>query len=107
MTTQYFIDETKAKGYVVVAVACPASALAAARRTVDALVLPGQRTIHRKNESPRRRTHIAGAVCGLTQSGVSAVVLDAGRGPEPEIARRERALRGIVALATAGGTPRT
>lgn len=104
MTTHYFVDETKAKGYVIVAVACPASALGAARSTIDALVLPGQRTIHMKNESARRRAHIASAVCGLTDVGVSAVVLDAGRGPESEIVRRERALRAMVTLATAGST---
>lgn len=96
MGTHYFIDETKAKGYVVVAVACPDATLAAARRTIGKLILPGQRSIHMKRESARRRRQIADTVCTLREVGVTAVVLDAGRGPEPEIARRERTLCAVV-----------
>ena len=66
------------------------------RRTVGGLVLPGQRSIHMKNEHPRRRRHIAEAIVSLPQVGVSAVVIDAGRGREPEHARGARALRAIV-----------
>lgn len=96
MGMHYFIDETKAKGYVVVVAMCPDASLPTARRTVGKLVLPGQRSIHMKQESPRRRRMISDAVCGLTQIGVTASVLDAGRGPEPEHQRRDRALRTVV-----------
>lgn len=103
MGTHFFIDETKAKSYVVVAAVCPSDSISAARRTVGGLVLPGQRSIHMKNENPRRRRQIADAIIGLQQFGVSAVVLDAGRGPEPEHARRARALRAIVERAAIEG----
>lgn len=99
MGTQFFVDETKAKSYLVVAAVCPDSALAPARRVIGRLVLAGQRSIHMKQESVRRRGQIADAICALTAIGLEAVVLDAGRGPEPEIARRERVLRALVARA--------
>lgn len=97
--THVFIDETKAKGYLVVAAMCPDTSLQAARRTIGRLVLPGQRSIHMKREGARRRSTIADAVAGVSDIGVTAVVLDAGRGPEPEHVRRERALREVVGLA--------
>jgi hypothetical protein len=99
MGSHYFIDETKAKGYVVVAVSCPDASLGAAREAIERLVLPGQRSVHMKHESPRRRSKIADAIAGLRDVGVSAIVLDAGRGPEPEHVRRDRALREIVVRA--------
>ncbi|GAA1742680.1 hypothetical protein [Aeromicrobium alkaliterrae] len=102
MSTHYFIDETKAKGYVVVIASCPSESLAAMRRVVSRLVLPGQRSIHMKNESPRRRRQIAGAFVGLSERGIQATVLDAGRGPESERLRRARALRAVVALTAEG-----
>ncbi|MCL2613806.1 MAG: hypothetical protein FWD95_11335 [Nocardioidaceae bacterium] len=99
MGMQLFIDETKAKGYVVVAAVCPDASLAVARREIGKLVLPGQRSIHMKHESARRRGHIADAICRLSAVGVHVIVLDAGRGPEPEVVRRARALRTIVSRA--------
>lgn len=96
MGTRIFIDETKAKSYVVVAAVCPEASLVKARHTIGGLVLPGQRSIHMKHESPRRRSQIASAIADLGGSGVSVVVLDAGRGPEPEYERRDRALRAVV-----------
>ncbi|WP_343991771.1 hypothetical protein [Nocardioides dubius] len=102
MGTHIFIDETKAKGYVVVAVLCPDTSLSLARRAIGGLVLPGQRSIHMKQEGPRRRQAIADVVTGLVPSGVHAVVLDAGRGPSPERVRRKRALEAIVELAAHG-----
>lgn len=96
MGTHFFIDETKAKGYVVVAVACPDSSLATARRTLGKLILRGQRSIHMKHESARRRRQIADAVAGLTSVGINAVVVDAGSGPDAEYVRRDRALRAVV-----------
>ncbi|WP_286929748.1 MULTISPECIES: hypothetical protein [Aeromicrobium] len=103
MGTQFFVDETKAKGYVVVPVACPDAALSVSRRAFAKLVLPGQRALHMKNESARRRSQIAGAVCDLRHVGVRAWVLDAGRGPESELSRRERALRALVVRAAPEG----
>ncbi len=105
MGIRFLIDETKAKRYVVVAVACPDAALREARRTVQRLVLPGQRSIHMKLEAGRRRRVIADAVGGLSSAGVvaTAVVVEGG-GHEHEL--RARALGEIVRIAaqTGGGS---
>lgn len=50
-----------------------------------------------KHESLRRRRHVGDRIARLWAVGVSAVVLDAGTGPEPEHVRRDRALRVLVA----------
>jgi hypothetical protein len=104
MGVRIFVDETKAKGYLVVAVLCPDESVALARRTIGRLVLPGQRSVHMKHERDRRRRQIANAVVGLRACGIRAVVLDAGRGPEPEYVRRERALRVLVEIAAGVGS---
>lgn len=84
---------------MVVAVACPDKSLAPTRRVMGRLVLPGQRSIHMKHESARRRNRIAETVNGLHHLGLRAIILDAGRGPEPERIRRDRALQALVNLA--------
>jgi hypothetical protein len=104
--SHFSIDETKAKGYVVVAVVCPDTSLSTARRTVSRLVLRGQRSVHMKNESPRRRRQIASAISDLRSVDVRAIVIDAGRGPEPEHVRRDRALRAIVERAARDPAPK-
>lgn len=91
--TRYVIDETKAKGYVVVAVACRDESVGELRKAVGRLVLPRQRSLHMKSESERRRKVIAEAVASLPV-GVWVVDASGGVGKEPE--RRARALRVIV-----------
>ena len=76
MGAHYLIDETKAKSYVVVAVACPDSALATARRTLGRLVLPGQRSIHMKHESARRSRALHTVVQLALPEPSAALVLD-------------------------------
>ncbi|WP_300681335.1 hypothetical protein [Nocardioides sp.] len=102
--SHFFIDETKAESYVVVAALVPDASLNPARRTVTRMVLPGQRSIHMKHENARRREQIARAMCELTELGVQATIFDAGRGPAPEVVRRERALRALVGRASAEPT---
>lgn len=97
MSAHHYVDETKARGYVVVAARCPDETMREVRRAVGRLALPGQRSVHMKHESPRRRRQVADRIARLHASGVSAVVLDAGKGPEPEHVRRDRALRTLVA----------
>ncbi len=102
MGIRFLIDETKAKGYVVVVVACPDDALREARRTLQRLVLPGQRSIHMKLEANRRRRVIADAVGGLSSVGVTATaVVIRGGGHEHEL--RKQALREVVSLAVEAG----
>lgn len=97
MSAHHYIDETKAKGYVVVAARCPDRTMREVHRVVGRMALPGQRSVHMKHESPRRRRQVADSIALLRGVGVSAVVMDAGTGPEPEHVRRDRALRALVA----------
>lgn len=102
MGVRFLIDESKARTYVMVAVACPEEALSQARRTIKRLVLPGQRSIHMKSEADRRRRQITSAICGLSTSGITAtaVVVTSG-GHEHEL--RKQALREIVRIAASSG----
>lgn len=93
MGMRYLIDETKAKGYVLVAVACPDSRVREIRATVSALVMPGQRSLHMKSEGMARRKKIADAIALLT---VDVWVLDASGGSGKEHERRARALNSLL-----------
>ncbi len=102
--TRFFVDETKAKGYVVVAVACPEESIAGVRREVGRLILPGQRAVHMNNEGARRRRRIADAVARLSRHGVtSSVIAVAGPGSEHE--RRDLALSVVVDVAARAPGP--
>lgn len=71
-----FVDESKAGAYLLVAACVEASTIATARHRLDALLLPGQKRIHMKNERKERRDLIAKSV---TSMGQQCCVLDAGR----------------------------
>jgi len=92
------VDETKAKGYVVVVVACPDEALAVARKEIRRLILPGQRSVHMKQEGDRRRRQIIDVVVGLADQDVSATIVRVDGGGREGLLR-ERALREVVAIA--------
>jgi hypothetical protein len=101
-TTYFFIDESKAKGYVLVAVAVPAGAIPIATRVLRSLVLPGQRSIHMHNERDSRRRAVLDAIAVLADHGVSATVFDASGGVGTQLARHQRCLDGVVSLAAMG-----
>ncbi len=88
-----FADETKHRGYLIVAVVVPPEELASARRAVRALVLPGQRRLHMKDESDPRRRAIAAAIVA---SGVRATVYDAGLRHRNERERRAACLYALI-----------
>ncbi|RII90725.1 hypothetical protein [Clavibacter californiensis] len=60
-----FVDESKAKGYTMVAVVVTAADVADRRREMRALVLRGQRRIHLTSESDSRRRTILSTLTGL------------------------------------------
>ena len=93
MGMRYLIDETKAKGYVVVAVACPDDRVRELRTTVGSLVMSGQRSLHMKTESAARRKVIADVVASLC---LDAWVVDASSGAGKEHERRARALTSLL-----------
>jgi hypothetical protein len=101
-TTYFFIDESKAKGYVLVAVAVPAAALPVANRVLRTLVLPGQRSVHMHNERDSRRRAILDAISVLTDHEVLATVFDASDGVGTQLERRQRCLESIVDVAAMG-----
>ena len=60
-----FVDETKAKGYVLVAGALIPADVTGIRRTVRGLIAPGQNRIHMKSEKKPRQHQILAALNGL------------------------------------------
>jgi hypothetical protein len=92
MNAHVFVDETKERGLLVAAAAVPPAELAAARRTIRDLILPGQRRIHFHKERDDRRRQIIGAIATLT---THAVIFDA-RGHRTAKAARDACLVEIV-----------
>jgi hypothetical protein len=84
MTTQIFVDETKERGYVVVAATVQSSQVADCRKAIGGLILPGQRRVHLNRESNARRGKIMSTITTL---GIRANVYDAGRHPDAKRAR--------------------
>jgi len=89
-----FVDETKARDYLLVAGVVMRADLAAVRRIMRGLVLPGQRRLHMAKERDQRRRKIVEAIVA---SGVTARIYDGGRGRRSELAAREACLRAVVA----------
>lgn len=94
MGMRYLIDETKAKGYTVVAVACSDARVRELRATISTLVMPGQRSLHMKTEGMARRRAIADVVGSLS---LDVWIIDASRGAGKEHERRARALTRLLA----------
>jgi hypothetical protein len=95
VTARLYIDETKARGYVIVAAVATEESLHAIRQQLRGLVLPGQAALHMKGERDSRRHAIADAIAGMVGLGLTATVYDAGRmGSERD--RRARCIEAIV-----------
>ncbi|WP_315106415.1 hypothetical protein [uncultured Microbacterium sp.] len=60
-----YVDESKARGYYVVATASAISDVRASERALRDLLKPGQRRLHFKNESDSRRRQILYRMCAL------------------------------------------
>jgi len=88
-----FVDETKRRGYLLVAGVVLPEDLDVVRRVLRGLVLPGQRRLHMKDESDSRKRSIATAI---SVSDVQATIYDAGRRYRNERERRAACLRAIV-----------
>ena len=89
-----FVDESKAKGYTMVAVSVAAHDAPALRQQMRALVLPGQRRIHFTNESDSRRRAV---LSRLRDLGVRAHIVHSD--DRSELAARLSCLDAIVDLA--------
>jgi len=98
VSSYIFVDETKRRGYLLVASAVVPGDLDSTRRMLRGLVLPGQRRLHMKDESDSRERSIATAVA---VSGVTATIYDAGRRHQNERERRAACLTALVVDAAA------
>jgi len=88
-----FVDETKHRGYLIVASVIPPGELDASRKVVRGLVLPGQRRLHMKAESdPRRRT----ITSAIVDTGIQATVYDAATRYLTQLHGRAACLRAVV-----------
>ena len=68
-----YVDESKARGYYVVATACAIGDVRASERALRDLLKPGQRRIHFKSESDSRRRQILSSMCALVRVSVWVV----------------------------------
>jgi hypothetical protein len=94
MTARHvFVDETKERGYVLVATSHVGSDVALIRKAMRQFVLEGQNRIHFAKESAPRRRAIIGAIC---ETGVSATVYDTGRRYPNELEARAACLRAVI-----------
>ncbi|RKR75181.1 hypothetical protein [Frondihabitans australicus] len=93
-----FVDETKAGGYLMAAVAVSENDLVKLRKALRKLVLPGQRRLHFTNESDARRRQILAALVAM-EVGVH---LFSSRSKRQAVAR-EACLVAVVSWAVEAG----
>ncbi|MCA1675934.1 MAG: hypothetical protein LC799_28430, partial [Actinobacteria bacterium] len=93
MSGHVFIDETKQRGYLLVASVVVAGDLDPLRKIIRGLILPGQRRLHMKDENDRRKHAIASAIIG---TDIRVTVYDAARRYRNERERRAACLRAVV-----------
>jgi hypothetical protein len=89
-----FVDETKARDYLLVAAAVMPGDMNDARKAVRALTLRGQPRLHMKKESDARRKQILAAISTL---GPQVTIYRAGATYRTELERRERCIRALIA----------
>ncbi len=95
-----FVDESRQGDYLLVAAVLVPTDLATARRSLRALVMPGQRRLHMKKESRARRRAIIEAIAS---TGASAIIYNAGLPGRRELDARAGCLRAVLAdVVTAG-----
>lgn len=94
MTARHiYVDETKERGFVLVASVHLGPDVDTLRKTIRKLVLPGQNRIHMTKESDGRRKEIIGVICAA--GGVQAMIYDAARRYSDAVARA-KCLQGII-----------
>lgn len=95
VATRIYVDETKAKGYVLVAGVMLPADTAQIRQVVRGLVAPGQRRVHMKSEKTPRQHQIVSALLRLE---LRAVIYEAdGQRYRTDIDRRRACLAQLVA----------
>jgi hypothetical protein len=96
VTTNLYVDETKAKGYlVVVATIGTAAELTVIRKEIKSLLLPSQRSLHMKDEHKSRQATIMDTIATLGTLGVKATIYDAGKNGTERV-RRANAIEAMI-----------
>ncbi|PZF01023.1 hypothetical protein DEJ01_12085 [Curtobacterium sp. MCLR17_040] len=91
---EVFVDESKVKDYLLVAVCLERSSTRAARSALTGLVLRGQSRLHMRKESDARRRLILSTIASLP---VEVTVFRAVKDGRSDTARRAACLRRLVA----------
>ena len=96
-----FVDESKARDYLLIAAAMDFRGLTESRRAVRSLLLPGQPRLHMKQENETRKRLLLDTFAALD---VTVTIFRAPRGLGSEVVRRRRCLEELVlAIGDAGG----
>lgn len=90
MSYHAFVDESKERGFLLVAACVPAADVAAARKSLRALLMRNQRRLHFNDEGVARRRKIVDVVTAI---GVEALVYSTTSDRDA----RERCMRALVA----------
>jgi hypothetical protein len=94
MTARHiYVDETKQRGYVLVASVHIADELDDLRKTMRGFVLRGQTRIHMAKESDQRRRAICDAICAAE---VKATIYDAGQRYKDPLDARSACLQALI-----------
>jgi hypothetical protein len=93
-----FIDESKARDYLLVAAVVDSDDLGRYRQAIRALCLPGQPRVHMKKESDSRRRQILSTLARL---GPVVTVYRATGSGRTDLARRDACIRALVEDAAA------
>ena len=92
MSLHTFVDESKARTFILVGATCPTAALDSVRKSLTGLLLPGQERLHFSKERDSRRRS---ALQVITNSPISLTVIETVKKPT-EIEARTRSLRRLV-----------
>lgn len=93
MNRRVYVDETKQRGYLLVAAVVVVGDLSTARKELRTLVLPGQRALHMNAERDARRRAIADTIARMN---IEVTVYDAGKRYRTDRDRRAACLGGLV-----------
>lgn len=91
LSTEFYVDESKARGYIIVAAVVPSGQATHLRKALRDLRMKGQRRIHFVEESPRRRRELLSAMVALDCQARVYRIRDA-----PELAARGACLRSMI-----------
>lgn len=95
-----FVDESKAKDYVLIAASIVSCDIAGSRRAVRSLLLPGQHRLHMKQENESRKRLLLDTFVAL---GSTVTIFRARRSLGSEVVRRRRCLEELVLVIGAAG----